>query len=72
MIYNYDLSRDDWETLIEQYIFDERDRRVLKRRLLDGITYEKLAEEFDMSTQNAKRIVYRGQKILLRFVNIVF
>ncbi|MBR5273597.1 MAG: hypothetical protein IKU25_09465 [Clostridia bacterium] len=72
MLYNYDLSRDDWETMIEQYIFDERDRKVLKRRLLDGKTYEALAEEFDMSTQNVKRIVYKGQKRLLKFVHIVF
>ena len=52
---NYDLSRSEWENLIDEWIVGrnaERNRQILKRRLLDGITYERLAEEFDMSTQN--------------------
>ena len=57
----YDLSRAEWENLIDQWIFSERDRAILKRRLLDGITYERLAEEFDMSTQNVCSIIYKCQ-----------
>ena len=52
---NYDLSRSEWENLIDEYVIgrnSERNRRMLKRRLLDGITYERLADEFDMSVQN--------------------
>ena len=45
-LYDYDLSREEWEGLIDAYIFNERDRALLKRRLLDGIVYEKLGEEF--------------------------
>ena len=33
---NYNLSRSEWENLIDQWIFKERDRAILKRRLLDG------------------------------------
>lgn len=32
-----DLSREQWEHLIEQYIFNERHRRIFKRRWLDGV-----------------------------------
>ena len=46
---------------IEEYIHKRRDRDILKRRLIDGITYEKLAEEFSLSVRNVKYIVYRGQ-----------
>ena len=46
---------------IEEYIHNKRDRDILKRRLIDGITYEKLAEEFDLSVRNVKYIVYKGQ-----------
>lgn len=56
-----DLSRSQWETLIDEWIFNERDRKILKRRLLDGICYEPLAEEFDLSVRHVKNIVYRGQ-----------
>ena len=59
---NYDLSRTEWENVIDEWIVGrnaERNRKMLKRRLLDGITYERLAEEFDMSTQNVCNIVYK-------------
>ncbi len=61
---NYDLSRSEWENLIDQWIFSERDRAILKRRLLDGICYEPLAEEFDLSVQQTKSIVYKLQNRL--------
>lgn len=56
-LYDYDLSREEWEGLIDSYIFSERDRELLKRRLLDGIVYEKLGEEFGITDVQAKRIV---------------
>ena len=60
----YDLSRSEWERLIDEWIFSERDRKILKRRLLDGITFERLAEEFDLSTRHVKTIIYKqGQKL---------
>ena len=50
--------------LIGEYIHSERDRMMLERRMIDGITYEKLAEEFDISVSQVKRILYRGVDIL--------
>ena len=61
---NEDLSRSQWENLIDEWIFNERDRAILKRRLLDGRTFEQLAEEFEFSTQNIQRIVYKAQNKL--------
>lgn len=64
-----DLSRSQWEHLIDEWIFSERDRKILKRRLLDGITYERLAEEFDMSARQIKNITYKQQEKLFLHVN---
>ena len=61
-----DLPRSKIEYLIDEWIKVERDRRILKRRLLDGICYEPLAEEFDLSTRQVKNIVYKGKSILLK------
>lgn len=47
--------------IIDDYIHNERDRKILKRRLIDGVLYERLAEEFDLSVQRVKAIVYKGQ-----------
>jgi len=61
-----DLSRSQLEHLIDEWIFNERDRRILKRRLLDGIIYEQLAEEFNMSVRQIKNIVYKTQDKVFR------
>lgn len=50
--------------LIDEYIHSERNRNILKRRLIDGLTYEKLAEEFDLSVRNIKKIVYKCEATL--------
>ena len=65
---HYDLSRSEWENLIDEYIFKERDRAILKRRLLDGVCFEPLAEEFDLSVQQTKTIVYRATEKLIKHI----
>lgn len=66
-----DLCRSEMERLIDEWIIGrnaERDRCILKRRLIDGITYEKLAEEFNLSVRQVKNIVYRSQEKLYRHI----
>ena len=65
-----DLSTTQIRTLIDEWIKSERDREILKRRLLDGICYEPLAEEFDLSTRQVKNIVYKCEKIFLRHIPV--
>ena len=60
-------SRSELDKLIDEWILGrnaERDRKILKRRLFDGITYERLAEEFDLSVRQVKNIVYKGEDII--------
>ena len=52
--------------LIDEWIHSERDRAILKRRLIDGMTFEQLAEEFDMSVRQIKRIVYKCSDSLFK------
>ena len=54
--------------LIDEHIHSERDRQIMKRRMIDGVCYEPLAEEFDMSVRQVKSIVYRLQDFLFRQV----
>ena len=64
-----DLSRTEVCDLIDEWIIGrnaERDRGILKRRLVDGLTYEQLAEEFDMSVRQISNIVYKRQEVLFR------
>lgn len=57
-----DYSRSEITEAIDEWILNEKHRAILKRRLLDAICYEPLAEEFDMSVTQIKRIVYKGQE----------
>lgn len=51
------LSVKDVTEIIDQHVFSERDRRLLKRRMIDGIPYEELAEEFYLSVIRTREIV---------------
>lgn len=65
------LNRDIVENLIEQWVIGkhgERDRAILHRRMIDGICYEPLAEEFNLSVDQIKRIVYKRQDEIFRHI----
>ena len=54
---------------IDKFIHSERDRNILKRRLLNtDITFDKLAEEFGYSTRHIKRIYYKAVHELFRMI----
>ena len=58
-ISNTDLSR-----LIDEWVKGERDRAIMKRRLIDCICFEPLAEEFSLSVQTTHKIVQKNLKII--------
>lgn len=47
--------------IIDEYIHSERDRAIMKRKLVDDIHFEPLAEEFKLSVAQTKRI-YKKHK----------
>ena len=63
---NVNISRSQIEYLIDEWILNERDRKILKRRLIDGICYEPLAEEFDLSVRQIKNIVYKSENKIFK------
>ena len=58
------ISTEDFIKLVDLWIFSERDRKIAKRKIVDDITYEKLAEEFDLSTQQVKTICCKCKNTL--------
>ena len=61
-----ELSRSEIEFLIDEWILNERDRRILKRRLIDGICFEPLSEEFGLSVRQIKNIVYKCENKIFK------
>lgn len=61
---NLELDRFEWHNLIDRWVFDEKDRYILKRKFTDNISIEKIAEELDISESQAKRRFRKAKKIL--------
>lgn len=54
--------------IIDEYVHSERDRAIIKRRLIDGISIERLAEEFDRTPRQMQRIVARLQTQVFLYI----
>lgn len=63
-----ELSVSEVSHLIDEWVFSERDRAIMKRRLIDGICYEPLAEEFDLSVKQIRNIVYKNEKKIFKHI----
>ena len=53
------------ERKISEQIHSDRDRRIMRMRLVDGMTYERIAELVEMSAIQVKRIVKRYAMMIL-------
>jgi DNA-directed RNA polymerase specialized sigma24 family protein len=63
-----EYSNSQIREIIAEYIHSERGRKLMERRLIDGITYERLAEEFDVSVSQVKRIVMKNSETIFRHI----
>jgi hypothetical protein len=63
-----EYSNSQIAVIIDEWIHSERDRTIMKRRLIDGLTFERLAEEFDMSVRQMKRIVYKSMDTISKHI----
>ena len=63
-----DYTNSQVRALIAEYIHSERDRAILMRRLIDGITIERLSEEFELSPRQTRTIIHKGEAIIFRHV----
>lgn len=52
--------------LIQEHLHSQRDRGILFDRLVNGITFERLAEKHGLSERQVKTIVYKGEEVLFR------
>ena len=60
----FDLSKQQVLDLIESYIFNERNRQIVRRRLIDGVRYEDLAEEYCLSVNQVKTVCYKAIEVI--------
>lgn len=61
-----DYSNTDMSKAIDDYIHSDRDRQILKSRLIDGLTYDELSDRYHLSARRIKTIVYKAQEGLFK------
>ena len=61
-----EYTNSEISAVIDEWIHSERDRAIMKRRLIDGICYEPLAEEYELSVSQIKRIVYKCEEKIFK------
>lgn len=64
MQYNVTLTNSEIKHRIEENVHNQRDRRIMHLRFIDGFTYEKIGEIVEISTVQVKRIVKKLLMIL--------
>lgn len=51
---------------IDENIHSARNRNIMKRKVIDGITYEQIAEEVNLSPRQVKNIVHKSVDLLIK------
>lgn len=66
-----EVSRSQVEQAIHEWIIGkdaERNRKIVSRRLFDGIAFERLAEEFELSDKQTRIICKKCEDIIFRHI----
>lgn len=61
-----EYSNSQIRSLIDEWVHSARDRQVLYLRLIDGLTFEKIAERMELSVRYTKTIVYKAEEVLFK------
>ena len=59
-----DLPNSEIINRISEHIHSERDRRIMRLRYVDGLTYERIAEAVEMSPRQIREIIHKLKKRL--------
>ena len=65
------LNRNRLETAIYSYVLGrnaERNRNIFYDKMVMGLTHETIAEKYDLSVTQVKRIVYKCEQMVFKHV----
>ena len=67
------ISNSELAMLIDEWVrglHAERNREMLKDRLINGMLYELLAEKYNLSVRATQNIVYRASEQLFKHIKL--
>ena len=63
-----DYTNSQISSLIDEHIHHALHRQMLKDRLIDGMTYEQIAEKHDITSRQTKNIIYKSMDRLIKYL----
>ena len=63
-----DYTNSQISSVIDEHIHHALHMKMLKDRLIDGMTYEQIAEKHDMSVRQTKNIIYKATDKILKYL----
>ena len=63
-----DYTNSQISSLIDEHIHHALHGKMLKDRLIDGMTHEQIAEKHDMSVRQTKNIIYKATDTILKYL----
>ena len=64
----YDIPKNQWEHIIDQYVYNPTHQKMLLDRLFGGMTFEMIAEKYHISTQHAKSVIYKSMDRVVKHI----
>ena len=68
---NPDIPNSEICNIIDEWVRGhnaERNRAMYKRYLIDGLTYEKLAEEFELSVRYTHSVIEKVEQVVMKHI----
>lgn len=65
---NSNIPYSEWVKLIDEWVFNEQHREILKLNLLDGVKFGEIAYRYQCSEDKIKRIVYKNCEKLFKHI----
>lgn len=63
-----DYTNSQISSIIDEHIHNALHRQMLKDRLIDGMTYEQIAEKHDITDRQTKNIIYKSMDRLIKYL----
>ena len=63
-----EYSNSQIREVIMEYIHNSIDRKMVYRRLVDGLTFEKIGEEFGIDVKTARKRIHKCEEIIFRHI----
>lgn len=51
-------------SVINEWVHNDKHRKILRDRLVNGMTFEKLAEKYSSTPTSIKKIVYKYESVI--------